>query len=102
MGSLLWMWQSFGSILHHILNFVLCMFSSYARVIFAQKTYHEQLFVSEITNAMIEPSSMMAKFGPRHGKYMACYLMYLEDVVLKYVNTAIPTIKAKWVIQFVD
>uniref|UniRef100_A0A6N2K8E0 Tubulin alpha chain n=1 Tax=Salix viminalis TaxID=40686 RepID=A0A6N2K8E0_SALVM len=51
------------------------MLSSYAPVISAEKAYHEQLSVPEITNAVFEPASMMAKCDPRHGKYMACCLM---------------------------
>merc|ERR1719498_291614 len=39
---------------------------------------------------------------PRHGKYMACCLMYRGDVVPKDVNAAIATIKTKTTIQFVD
>ncbi|VAH94834.1 unnamed protein product [Triticum turgidum subsp. durum] len=57
------------------------MLSSYAPVISAEKAYHEQLSVAEITNSAFEPSSMMAKCDPRHGKYMACCLMYRGDVV---------------------
>jgi tubulin alpha len=44
------------------------MLSSYAPVISAEKAYHEQLSVAEITNSVYEPSSMMAKCDPRHGK----------------------------------
>ncbi|CAN1256304.1 Tubulin alpha chain [Linum perenne] len=36
------------------------MLSSYAPVISAEKAYHEQLSVAEITNSAFEPSSMMA------------------------------------------
>ena len=57
------------------------MLSSYAPVISAEKAYHEQLSVAEITNSAFEPQSMMAKCDPRHGKYMACCLMYRGDVV---------------------
>ncbi|KVI02739.1 Alpha tubulin [Cynara cardunculus var. scolymus] len=64
--------------------------------------YHEQLSVAEITNTAFEPSSMMAKCDPRHGKYMACCLMYRGDVVPKDVNAAVATIKTKRTIQFVD
>ena len=78
------------------------MLSSYAPVISAEKAYHEQLSVSEITNAAFEPASMMAKCDPRHGKYMACCLMYRGDVVPKDVNAAVATIKTKRTIQFVD
>ncbi|RWW65460.1 hypothetical protein BHE74_00027236 [Ensete ventricosum] len=71
------------------------MLSSYAPVISAEKAYHEQLSVAEITNSAFEPSSKMAKCDPRHGKYMACCLMYRGDVVPKDVNAAVATIKTK-------
>jgi tubulin alpha len=44
------------------------MLSSYAPVISAEKAYHEQLSVAEITNSAFEPASMMAKCDPRHGE----------------------------------
>merc|ERR1711881_176316 len=78
------------------------MLSSYAPVISAEKAYHEQLSVAEITNSSFEPASMMAKCDPRHGKYMACCMMYRGDVVPKDVNAAVATIKTKRTIQFVD
>merc|ERR1711975_4902 len=62
------------------------MLSSYAPVISAEKAYHEQLSVAEITNSVFEPASMMVKCDPRHGKYMACCLMYRGDVVPKDVH----------------
>ena len=37
------------------------MLSSYAPVISAEKAYHEQLSVAEITNACFEPAAMMTK-----------------------------------------
>jgi len=49
-----------------------------------------------------EKANMMAKCDPRHGKYMACSMMYRGDVVPKDVNAAIATIKTKRTIQFVD
>jgi tubulin alpha len=78
------------------------MLSSYAPVISAAKAHHEQLSVAEITSSIFEPSSMMAKCDPRHGKYMAVCLMYRGDVVPKDVNQAVTSIKAKRAIQFVD
>ncbi|KAF1322896.1 Tubulin alpha chain, partial [Globisporangium splendens] len=78
------------------------MLSSYAPVISAEKAYHEQLSVAEITNSVFEPASMMAKCDPRHGKYMATCLMYRGDVVPKDVNASVATIKTKRTIQFVD
>lgn len=45
---------------------------------------------------------MMVKCDPRHGKYMACFLMYRGDIVSKDVNVVVTTIKTKRTIQFVD
>merc|ERR1711982_28314 len=48
------------------------MLSSYAPIISAEKAYHEQLSVAEITMSVFEPAAMYVKCDPRHGKYMAC------------------------------
>jgi len=81
------------------IHFMCC---SYAPIISTARAYHESLSVPEITNAAFEPSNMMAKCDPRHGKYMACCLMYRGDVVPKDVNAAVASVKAKKNIQFVD
>eukprot|EP00903_Cladosiphon_okamuranus_P011377 g10723.t1 len=78
------------------------MLTSYAPIISAEKAYHEQLSVAEITNSVFEPAGMMTKCDPRHGKYLACCLMYRGDVVPKDVNAAVANIKTKRTIQFVD
>jgi len=78
------------------------MLTSYAPVISAEKAFHESLSVAEITSTVFEPSNMMTKCDPRHGKYMACCLMYRGDVVPSDVNAAVATIKTKRTIQFVD
>ncbi|CAI9729876.1 tubulin alpha-8 chain-like [Octopus vulgaris] len=75
---------------------------SYAPIISVEKAYHEQLNVSEITNACFETGNQMVKCDPRRGKYMACCLLYRGDVVSKDVNAAIAAIKMKKDIQFVD
>jgi len=81
------------------IHFMLC---SYAPVISAEKAYHEQFSVAELTNAVFEPANMMAKCNPSHGKYMACCLMHRGDVVPKDVSIAVEAIKSKRTIQFVD
>ncbi len=75
---------------------------TYAPIISAEKAYHEQLNVGEITTACFEPANQMVKCDPRHGKYMACCLLYRGDVVPKDVTAAIANIKTKRSIQFVD
>ena len=76
--------------------------ATYAPIVSVEKAYHEQISVAEITNACFEPSNQMVKCDPRHGKYMACCMLYRGDVVPKDVNAAIATIKTKRTIQFVD
>jgi len=78
------------------------MLTSYAPVVSAEKAFHESLSIAEITNSVFEPGNMMTKCDPRHGKYMACCLMYRGDVVPKDVNAAVAAIKTKRTVQFVD
>ena len=63
-----------------LIHFVL---PSYAQIISAEKAYHEQLSITEITNSAFELASMMVKCTPKHNKYMACYTIYWGDVVSK-------------------
>merc|ERR1711920_1145486 len=83
---------------------ILCsiVFANLLTIALACKAYHEQLSVAEITMSVLEPASMFVKCDPRHGKYMACCMMYRGDVVPKDVNAAVATIKTKRTIQFVD
>jgi len=78
------------------------LLSSYAPLVPVSKAQHETLTVNELTNAVFEPQSMMAKCDPRTGKYMAVCMMYRGDVIPTEVQTAISGVKAKKTIQFVD
>lgn len=75
---------------------------TYAPIISAAKASHEQMAVSEITNACFEANNQMVKCDPRRGKYMACCLLYRGEVAPNDVTTAIAAIKTKRTIQFVD
>ncbi|KAJ0463976.1 putative tubulin [Helianthus annuus] len=71
------------------------MLSSYATVISVEKAYHQQLSVPKITSSVLEPASMMAKCDPRHGKHMACCLMFRGDVIPKDINAGVATIQTQ-------
>jgi len=81
------------------IHFMLC---SYAPIIGVSRAGHEAFSVAELTNGCFDPLNMMVKCDPRHGKYMACCLMYRGDVVPKDVNASIQVLKGKKTIQFVD
>jgi hypothetical protein len=51
-------------------NIQLCNGKKYIKYLLflAEKAYHEQLTVAEITNAVFEPANQMVKCDPRHGK----------------------------------
>jgi len=78
------------------------LLSSYAPFISAEKAFHENFSIGELTTAVFEPANMMAKCDPRHGKYMSCLLMYRGDVTPSDVSAAIGVIKTKRTVQFVD
>ena len=75
---------------------------NYSPIISAEKAYHEQMTVQEISLACFEPNNQMVKCDPRRGKYMACCMLYRGDVVPKDVSSAIANIKTRRTIQFVD
>ncbi|KAI5277712.1 Tubulin Alpha-1B Chain [Manis pentadactyla] len=68
----------------------------------AYREGQEQLSVTEVTNAYVEPANWMVKCDPPHGEYISCYLLYCGNVVPKDVNTAIATIKTKCNIQLMN
>ncbi|VDQ06237.1 unnamed protein product, partial [Trichobilharzia regenti] len=76
--------------------------AAYAPTISPEKAYHERLSVSELTNSCFEPSNQLVKCDPRHGKYMACCLLYRGDIIPQDIHAAIASLKSRRTIQFVD
>lgn len=77
------------------------LLSSFAPIISAERPY-ELPSVSEITKDVFDPLNQLVKVDPRHGKYMACCLLYRGDVVPHEVSAAISMIKTKRAVHFVD
>ncbi|XP_078001444.1 tubulin alpha-3 chain-like [Glandiceps talaboti] len=76
--------------------------TSYAPIISPEKAYHENQTVADIATACFEPANQMVKCDPRHGKYMACCMLFRGDIVPKDISTAIANIKSKRTVHFVD
>mmetsp|Transcript_36853 Transcript_36853/g.54133 ORF Transcript_36853/g.54133 Transcript_36853/m.54133 type:complete len:453 (+) Transcript_36853:78-1436(+) len=79
------------------------MMTAYAPLLSAEKSYHENNNVAELTSQVMgEKNNMLTECDPRHGKYMSCCLMYRGDVVPREVNEAMSMVKNKRTVQFVD
>merc|ERR1712125_256895 len=65
--------------------------------------HHEAFSVAELTTSvMTEPTSLLTKCDPSHGKFMSCCLMYRGDVTPSDVKTTMANVKNKRTVQFVD
>jgi len=79
------------------------LISAYAPLMSREKAYHETFSVAELTTSvMTEPTSLLTKCDPTHGKFMSCCLMYRGDVTPSDVKTTMATVKNKRTVQFVD
>ncbi|XP_065226238.1 tubulin alpha-8 chain-like [Planococcus citri] len=67
---------------------------SYAPFFSIQRANHEIVTISHLTRMCFERSAQMLKCDPRHGKYMACCMLYRGLVPPKEVNSSIQVIKA--------
>lgn len=76
--------------------------ASYSPLVSPEKSNHELVQVGNMTSQLFDSDTQMVKCDPRHGKYMACCLLYRGDVTPKDVNSAIATVKHKKNIRFVD
>ena len=77
------------------------MLTSYAPFLSIEKSYCYALTAAEICNLSFEPHTMLAKCDPKHGKYMACSLMFRGNLVPPEINAAVATIKTKLAKQLI-
>ena len=75
---------------------------TYTPIMSAEQGYHEEIEVEKITQQCFKAEHQLVKCDPRHGKFMACCMLYRGDVVPKDVNVAIAKIKSRRNVQFVD
>jgi tubulin alpha len=78
------------------------MLSSYSPVICAENAFHERLAIKDLTQDLFKPGTMMAKCDPRHGKYMACCIMFRGDTTPSEVCQAVHAVHVNRNVQFVD
>ncbi|CAG9321092.1 unnamed protein product [Blepharisma stoltei] len=78
------------------------LLSSYAPFLSTVRAYHKDPSVFDITDLAFDSAHMMAKCDPTNGRYIACNLKYMGDVIPKDANAAIIKAREKLRIQSAD
>jgi tubulin alpha len=63
--------------------------TAYSPLISADRMCFSGVSVDELTHNLFEEYSLMVKCNLKYGKYMACSLMYIGDVVPRGINNTI-------------
>ncbi|XKL66181.1 hypothetical protein PGB90_009601 [Kerria lacca] len=66
------------------------------------KISHRKNTIEDITFDCFKPFNQLVKCDPRHGKYMACCLLYRGLIPPKEISSAINTLKDQELIKFVN
>lgn len=56
---------------------------SYAPLSDPEKSYHRNYTAADLTNECFENGNIMVKCDLKHGKFMACCMLYRGDIVSK-------------------
>lgn len=96
--------NSLGEIAQNIVPYPKIPFAlpSYSPLIGVQKLFHEHPSVSGITEALFDPTNIMAKCDYTQNKVISCCIMFRGDALLYDINAAINSIKTQRELKFVD
>lgn len=75
---------------------------SYSPLLTPNKLRHRANTITDITFDCFRPFNQLVKCDPRHGKYMACCLLYRGRIPPKEVTVAINKLKEREMIKFVN
>lgn len=76
--------------------------ASYAPLLPSFKKFHREPTTDRLTVRCFRPQALMVTCNPRHGKYMACCLLYRGHVSGQEVNHALKHVRSQRGIKFVE
>ncbi|KAF7258356.1 hypothetical protein EG68_04953 [Paragonimus skrjabini miyazakii] len=76
--------------------------ASYAPLLPASQLFHREISGVRLTARCFRPQALMVTCNPRHGKYMACCLLYRGNIGCQEMADSIRYIKKQRTIKFVD